>query len=248
MYLGHKVAVVIPCFNAEEHIAQVVDTLPRFVDFIVMVDDCSTDGSIEAAKSVGRDELSIVRHQHNMGVGAAISTGYERAILLGADVVVVVAADGQMDPSDMPALLEPVVSGRVNYAKGNRFLHPEVWRAMPPSRLFGNVVLSLLTKPVSGYWHIFDSQCGYTAIDSSTLGKIELDKLWKRYGYPNDLLARLHVLGASVVDVPVRPVYHDGHSKMNLLNVAMLFPPLLLRIWASRIRDEFSLRGRNEQA
>src|SRR5262249_7842112 len=137
-------------------------------------------------------DIHVVRHATNRGVGRAIATGYREALVAGLDVAVVMGGDGQMDPRDLPALLNPIAEGIADYVKGNRFLHPDVWREMPPARIAGNLVLSAATRITSGYRHVFDSQCGYTAIHRDALAKLDLDVLWARYGYPNDLLSRLH--------------------------------------------------------
>jgi glycosyltransferase involved in cell wall biosynthesis len=213
MYRDLSVAVVVPAFNEERAIAQAVASVPAFVDHVIVVDDASHDATTEVAAGTVRVDgrpCEIVRHDENRGVGAAIVSGYRRALALGLDVVVVMAGDGQMDPADLPALLDPIAGGRADYAKGNRFRHPDVWRAMPGTRLLGNIALSLATRLTSGYGHIFDSQCGYTAIHRRALECIDLDRVFARYGYPNDVLARLHAAGMRVIDVPVRPVYGPG--------------------------------------
>jgi glycosyltransferase involved in cell wall biosynthesis len=184
-----------------------------------------------------------VRHDANRGVGGAIITGYRRVLALGLDAAAVMAGDGQMDPADLPALLDPIADGNADYAKGNRFLHREIWREMPATRLVGNVLLSLATKAVSGYWHVFDSQCGYTAISRRALQALDLDEVFPRYGYPNDLLARLHAAGARVADVPVRPIY--GPSWKSGIKLRTVFHPIagvLARAWATRLVAESAAR------
>lgn len=213
MYRELTVAVVIPAFNEERAIAEAVASVPAFVDHVIVVDDASRDATAAVAARVGQSAgraYEIVRHVENRGVGAAIVSGYRRALALGLDVAVVMAGDGQMDPADLPALLDPVAEGRADYAKGNRFRHRDVWRVMPRTRLLGNIALSLATRLTAGYWHIFDSQCGYTAIHRRALAAIDLERVFARYGYPNDLLARLHAAGMRVADVPVRPIYSPG--------------------------------------
>jgi glycosyltransferase involved in cell wall biosynthesis len=210
MYRDLSVAVVMPAFNEERAIGQAVASVPGFVDHVVVVDDASHDTTAEAAARAGGRSIEIVRHGQNRGVGAAIVSGYRRVLAQGLDVAVVMAGDGQMDPADLPALLDPIADGRADYAKGNRFRHPEIWRAMPKARLIGNIALSLATRVTAGYGHIFDSQCGYTAIHRQAIGRIDLDRVFARYGYPNDLLARLHAASMRVVDVPVRPIYGPG--------------------------------------
>ena len=238
MYRQLSVAVVIPAFNEQAAIGRAVDAVPDFVDHIVVVDDASVDETFIRA-SARRSRSEIVRHDANRGVGAAIITGYRRVLERHIDVAVVMAGDGQMDPRDLPALLDPIADGEVDYAKGNRFLHPDVWRAMPTARIVGNLMLSAATKLASGYWHVFDSQCGYTAISRRALGSIELDRVFPRYGYPNDMLARLHAAKMRVADVPVRPVYGVGWKSGIKLSTA-IYPVayVLLRSWATRLADE----------
>jgi hypothetical protein len=144
-----------------------------------------------------------------------------------------------MDPRDLPTLLDPIADGQVEYCKGNRFRHPDVWRAMPTTRIVGNLLLSTATKVASGYWHVFDSQCGYTAITRGALESIELDRVFPRYGYPNDMLARLHAAGMRVGDVPVRPVYGDAWKSGISLSTA-IYPVafVLLKSWATRLVAE----------
>src|SRR5688572_12454202 len=156
MYRQLKVAVVIPAFNEERAIAAAVATAPGFVDQVIVVDDASADATGARAAEAGQlhgATVDVVRHPTNRGVSAAIVTGYRRAVAHGAGVVAVLAGDGQMDPDDLPALLEPIAAGVADYVKGNRFAHPDIWRAMPPARLVGNIVLSAATKVTSGYRH-----------------------------------------------------------------------------------------------
>jgi glycosyltransferase involved in cell wall biosynthesis len=218
MFRGRTIAVVIPAFNEADKIAQTIRSVPGFVDHILVVDDASTDGTAALVGRIGRRSagrgarrgLEILSHPSNRGVGAAIATGYRRALELGAQATAVMAGDAQMDPADLPRLLLPVVSGGADYAKGNRFAWPGCWREMPRHRLLGNVALSWLTRLSSGYFRMFDSQCGYTVASRQALLAIDPDQMFARYGYLNDLLGRLRAAGARLVDVPVRPVYGPG--------------------------------------
>ena len=240
MYRQLRVGVVIPAFNETRAIAKTVATIPDFVDAVIVVDDCSSDDTSDRARV--NPEVVVVRHAENRGVGAAIATGYRYALDASLDVAVVMGGDGQMDPRDMPALLDPIAAGHADYVKGNRFLHPDVWREMPPARIVGNVILSAATRVTSGYKHVFDSQCGYTAIHRDALARIDLGAVWTRYGYPNDLLARLHAASVRVADVAVRPIY--GENWKSGINFGTAFHPLpyvLLRSWGSRLMAE-SLR------
>lgn len=233
MYRGLRVAVVIPAFNEGGKIAHTVATVPALADDIIVVDDASND---ETALRASSPRATVITHAYNGGVGRAIATGYREALARGADVAVVMAGDGQMDPDDMPALLDPVADGTADYVKGNRFKHPEIWRAMPPSRIVGNALLSAATRVTSGYRHLFDSQCGYTAIARTALEQLDLAELWGRYGYPNDLLSRLAINRARVVDVCVRPIYGERwKSGINFGTVVHPIPWVLLRSWGLRL-------------
>jgi glycosyltransferase involved in cell wall biosynthesis len=249
MYRHLRVAVVIPAFNEERAITEAITTVPELVDTVIVVDDASTDATAARAEAAaaarGDERVIVVRHPHNRGVGAAIVTGYRRALALGCDVAAVMAGDGQMDPTDLPGVIAPIADDAADYVKGNRFLHPEVWRAMPPARIVGNLVLSAATRLTSGYRHVFDSQCGYTAISRRALEAVKLDGVFPRYGYPNDLLSRLHVAGMRVADVPVRPVYGPAwKSGINLGTVLHPIPWVLLRSWSTRIATEARVRWR----
>jgi glycosyltransferase involved in cell wall biosynthesis len=238
MYRQLCVAVVIPAFNEVKAIAAAVAAVPEFVDLTIVVDDASTDDTAACARDAGAQHrgFALVCHDVNRGVGAAIVSGYRHALELGADVVAVMAGDGQMDPADLPGLLEPVALGHADYAKGNRFLHRSVWTEMPPTRIVGNVVLSTVTRLTSGYHHVFDSQCGYTAIHRRALEALDLHNVFPRYGYPNDLLSRLNVVGMRVIDVPVRPIYgEDWKSGIRLGNALHTLPRVLLRSWSHRL-------------
>jgi glycosyltransferase involved in cell wall biosynthesis len=223
-------AVVIPAFNEELAIAAAIRSVPDFVDHIIVVDDASRDSTWRRAAAVPAGRLEILRHGANRGVGAAIVSGYRRALALGLDVTA---------PADLPCLLDPIADGRADYTKGNRFAHPDLWRTMPATRIAGNLALSLVTRMTSGYRQLFDSQCGYTAITRAALELVDLDRVFPRYGYPNDLLARLHVVGARVLDVPVRPVYGPRwKSGIKLRTVVYPIAYVLARSWLERVGAE----------
>ncbi len=242
MYKGLRVAVVVPAFNEEPKVARTITTIPDFIDHVLVVDDASRDRTFHVAAGQRRPGLEVLRHEENCGVGAAIATGYRRALHLSCDVTCVMAGDGQMDPADLPALLDPIVAGAADYVKGNRFVTGEVWRVMPLTRLCGNICLSMATRLTSGYWHLFDSQCGFTAATRHALSAIDLSRVFPRYGYPNDLLARLKVAGLRVVDAPVRPIYGPAwRSGISLKTVIypisfVLVRSLCWRVWASSTR------------
>jgi glycosyltransferase involved in cell wall biosynthesis len=210
-----RVCVVIPAYNVGVLVTRVLDGLPDFVDRAVVVDDASTDDTARRVSEYrGRfqGEITLITLPANGGVGAAISRGYRDALDRGEDVIVVMAGDNQMDPRDLPAIVDPVVEDACDYTKGNRLFMGGAWNMIPKVRYLGNSFLSLLTKVASGYWHLADSQSGYTAINAKTLGKIDLDDIYPRYGMPNDLLIKLNIVGARVKDVPVQPVYNVGEK------------------------------------
>jgi glycosyltransferase involved in cell wall biosynthesis len=246
MFRQLRVSVVVPAFNEARKITATIGSIPEYVDHIFVVDDASTDDTAELAANARVTPVHVVRHGRNVGVGGAIATGYKHALAAGADVAVVMAGDGQMDPADLPALLSPIADDAADYVKGNRFKHPEIWSAMPKTRIVGNVLLSAATRLTSGYTHVFDSQCGYTAIHRRALESIDLDVLWTRYGYPNDLLSRLYVAGARVVDVPVRPIYGEHwKSGINFGTALHPIPWVLLRSWGTRLAAQARRRARS---
>ena len=183
MLEGKRVAVVVPAFDEERLVGETIRGIPEFVDRILVVDDASRDGTIDAVEAVGDPRVDVLRHEHNAGVGAAIATGYRRALEEDIDVTCVMAADNQMDPSELHGLVEPVARGEVDYAKANRLVSGEAWKVIPRTRYLGNAVLSLLTKIASGYWHVADSQAGYTAVSLDALHRLDLDRLYSRYGF-----------------------------------------------------------------
>jgi len=226
-----KVAVVVPSYNEEIKITATLKEMPAFVNRIYVVDDASTDGSVASVQQAQAIDprIELVRHDANKGVGAAISTGYLRAMADDMDIAVVMAGDGQMDPADLPALLRPVLRGQADYVKGNRFFHPSGISEIPRHRFFGNVILSILTKIVAGYWHVSDTQCGYTAINRRALAAIDWKAIYPRYGCPNDMLTKLNVANMRVAEVPVKARYGaDWASKLRAHRVAL---PILALLW-----------------
>jgi glycosyltransferase involved in cell wall biosynthesis len=230
MLEGRRIAVVVPVHDEERFLGETLATMPGFVDRIVVVDDASRDQSVSIAQRSPR-HVELVRHSHNRGVGAAIVSGYRRALELGAEVVAVMAGDGQMHPDDLEPLLQPVVRGEVDYAKGQRFSHPSIRSTMPRERYYAGRVLSTLTARATGLASLADSQCGYTAISAVALQRIDLGATWKGYGYPNDLLAQLVRAGLRVRDVPVRPVYRGEKSGLRVYHVAIILGLVARAAW-----------------
>lgn len=226
---GSTIAVVIPAFRVREQVAGVIASMPGEVDHIIVVDDCCPDGSGDAAARTDEPRLTLVRHTENQGVGGATVSGYRKALELGADVIVKVDGDGQMDPAILLDIAAPVLDGRADYAKGNRFSDFRALRRMPTVRLLGNSVLSFLLKAASGYWTMLDPTNGYTAIHARVLEKLELDRLDRRYFFESDLLIRLGTARAVVVDVPMEARYADENSSLNIPKTLVEFPPKILR-------------------
>lgn len=212
---NRRIGVVVPAYNEEKLIGRVIETMPFYVDRILVIDDCSRDRTVEVVRSYVKsspDRVTLVQHDQNRGVGGAILTGYKAALKEEIDVTVVMAGDAQMDPNDLDRLIALVVKGEVDYSKGNRLFRGESWEMIPHYRYLGNSVLSLLTKIASGYWHVADSQCGYTAISKTALARLNLDRIYTRYGFPNDLLIDLNIHNFRVADISVRPVYNIGEK------------------------------------
>jgi glycosyltransferase involved in cell wall biosynthesis len=239
---GKKVAVVVPAYNEESLVASTVSNVPAFVDKIYVVDDGSTDATVERAE--GADErVEIVAHERNQGVGGAIISGYRRAAAEGYDVTCVMAADGQMDPDDLEMLVRAVARGECDYAKANRLFTGQAWQLIPRTRYLGNAVLSFLTKIASGYWHVADSQSGYTAVNLETLKLLDLDQIYRRYGFPNDLLVHLNVWNRRVRDYPSRPIYGVGErSGIRLRKVVPRISWLLLKGFFWRLGQKYVIR------
>jgi glycosyltransferase involved in cell wall biosynthesis len=244
-YKGKTLAAVIPAHNEETQIENVINTMPDFVDWIVIIDDASPDKTSQVVRAamVNNQKVVLIAHEVNQGVGGAIASGYKWARDQDIDMAVVMAGDGQMDPADLPALLDPVVSGGVNYSKGNRLIYPKARELVPGVRFFGNSVLSLLTKIASGYWHVADSQTGYTVVDKAVLKTINWDDMYKRYGQPNDLLVKLNVENFVVRDVPIKPVYNVGEkSGIKVSKVIFTISGILLAGFMYRMKEKYIVR------
>jgi len=240
---GKRVAVVVPAHDEEELIAPTLAGIPAFVDRVYVVDDASGDRTAERARASGDPRVEVVAHDRNRGVGAAIVTGYRRASADGADVACVMAGDNQMDPADLETLVVPVARGELDYAKANRLVTGEAWNLIPRTRYLGNAVLSFLTKIASGYWHVADSQSGYTAISRRMLDMLDLERIYTGYGFPNDLLVHLNVWNARVRDFPSRPVYGVGErSGIRYRKVVPRISWLLVKGFFWRLREKYVIR------
>ena len=289
------VAVVIPAYNEETQIEMVLDTIPDFVDRVVVVDDCSKDSTseivlsyikqqeaseliiestlnknfernrynradwllIEQSKEENKnllpsevlnklpikDRIILIRHKKNGGVGQAVSTGYKWCKDHEIDCIAKMDGDGQMDPSELEAICKPIVEDNIDYVKGNRLIHRSARLMIPKIRFLGNSILSILTKIASGYWHISDTQTAFTAISLDALKGIRLDKMYKSYGYPNDMLVKLNISMCTLREVPIKPIYDVGEqSKMNIFKVIPTVSWLLLKSFFKRLWVKYLFR------
>ena len=242
MYKNQVITVVVPAYNEEKVILSVIETMPSFVDQIIVVDDCSTDGTYALVQKVLGGRTVLISSGQNRGVGGAVVLGYKKALDSGSDIVVKMDGDAQMLPEYLDKLLDPLIEDGYAYTKGNRFLLPAFLTAMPRQRLLGNVILTFMTKLASGYWHIFDPQNGYTAIRAEYLRRLDLEKLHKGYFFENDMLYNLNLQNARVKDVAIPSKYGDEVSSLSILQVAVTFPFLLLRRFVSRITWKYVVR------
>jgi glycosyltransferase involved in cell wall biosynthesis len=222
MLEGARLAVVVPAHNEERLLRKTLSTMPGFVDDVIVVDDASTDGTFEVATSLGCERIRVHRQVVNRGVGRAIATGYRLALEADAEAIGVMAGDAQMHPDDLAALAFPVVRGEADYAKGDRFGHPDARRIIPVERWIAGRVLAALTRRAAGLDALSDSQCGYTVISARAARQIDLDAVFPRYGYPNDLLGKIARAGFEIRDVPVRPVYADEKSGVRPWHVPVI--------------------------
>jgi glycosyltransferase involved in cell wall biosynthesis len=240
---GKTVAVVVPAHNEEALIDATLQGIPSFVDRIFVIDDATTDATAESVRAFDDPRVELIVHARNQGVGAAIVTGYKRALAARADATAVMAGDNQMDPDELEALALPVVRGELDYAKANRLFTGSAWKLIPRSRYLGNAALSLLTKVASGYWHIADSQAGYTVISLRTLQLLDLDRIYSSYGFPNDMLVHLNVWNARVRDFPSRPIY--GVGERSGIKIRAVVPRISWLLWKGffwRMREKYVIR------
>jgi glycosyltransferase involved in cell wall biosynthesis len=292
----HLVAVVVPAYNEESQISMVIESMPDFVDRIVIVNDKSKDRTAEVVelyfdRPVNQTDLSIpstldkeiertiynpaeivvheenkkeldkfkhheianensdkervilINHLENGGVGAAIATGYKWCKDHDIDCTAVMAGDGQMDPNELESICRPVIDEGIDYVKGNRLIHRSAWLVIPKVRFFGNSILGILTKIASGYWHVSDTQTGYTAISLSALRAVRLYDIYKSYGMPNDMLVKLNIAFCTMREVEIKPVYNVGeNSKMKIFKVIPRVSWLLIKSFFKRLWIKYLFR------
>ncbi len=226
----YRIAAVVPAFRVEREIESVLCDLPPYLDPVIVVDDASPDRTAALVSALaGRDRrIVLVRHEHNQGVGGAMVSGFRKALELDAQIVVKIDGDGQMDLSRLPDLLSPLILGKADYSKGNRFRDFAALRQMPLIRRIGNMGLAFLTKAATGYWNLFDPTNGFLAIRAEALAQLPLDRIDKTYYFETSMLANLYLLGAVVQDVPMPARYRGEVSSLHIHRVLFEFPPKLL--------------------
>jgi dolichol-phosphate mannosyltransferase len=222
-----RIAVVIPCYRVIRHIISVIDGIGPEVERIYVVDDCCPDGSGDFVERECKDvRVKVLRNETNQGVGGAVMHGYSEAVKDGIDIIVKIDGDGQMDARMLPRLIRPILEGRADYTKGNRFYDLSRIGQMPPMRLFGNAVLSFMAKLSTGYWGMFDPANGYTAISTKVAAHLPMDKISRRYFFETDMLFRLNTLRAVVLDMPMHAFYGDEVSH---LKITKILPEFLVK-------------------
>jgi len=244
MYKGSRVGVVVPAYNAEQHIAAVLNNLPDFVDSIYVEDARRTYNTYRVASgSASRNEsLSVIKHEVNKGVGAAIVTGYKRCLEEDVDIAVVMAGDDQMSAAELPGLLAPLIEGMADYSKGNRMLNRKYLQGMTHWRRFGNWLLQWLTRIAAGNRNLMDPQNGYTAISRKTLKQMDIDAVYPWYGYCNDILVKLSVAGARIYEVAMPARYQGEISKIRYSRYIPRVSMLLLRDFLWRLKMKYVKR------
>ena len=236
-----KIAVVIPAYQVENKIVDVINSIPDFISSIIIIDDASPIPVCNVISHLTDPRIYLIRHEVNQGVGGAMITGYQKAIEMGADFVVKVDGDGQMDAKYIPLLVQPLIDNEADYCKGNRFVHAEELNSMPFLRKLGNITHSYLTKLASGYWTIFDPTNGYTAIRSSTFQELNQNHLSRGYFFETSLLIALRLQNAVVKDISIPAVYGDEVSSLSHLKTLITFPIYLVRGFFRRILFQYFL-------
>lgn len=236
------IAVVIPAYKVAHHLEEVIASIGTEVQHIIVVDDACPENSGQVASSIKDTRISVLFHDKNQGVGGATVTGYKKAIELGADIVVKIDGDGQMNPRDIPGLVAPLIANIADYSKGNRFSSVENLESMPIVRVLGNAGLSFMTKISSGYWTVTDPTNGFTAIRRELIEELRLAKLHRRFFFESDMLFRLNLLGAAVADVPMKAVYGKEKSNLSVTKTLFQFPWLHFVNHMKRIFYSYYLR------
>jgi dolichol-phosphate mannosyltransferase len=229
------IAVVIPAFKVVDHMKDVILSIPDSIHHIIVVDDKCPFASGKEAEKLSQNNVTVIYHEQNQGVGGAVITGYKKALELGCDIVIKMDGDGQMDSKYIDRLIEPLIKNEADYTKGNRFTNFTSLKSMPKIRLFGNSVLSFIVKMASGYWNIIDPTNGYTAIHKRFLEKVNLDKLSKRFYFESDMLINLNIINGVVKDIDIPAKYEGEGSSLSIQRAMIQFPPRLLKGFLKRI-------------
>ena len=233
---SQRIVAVVPAYRVEGQIQSVLQGLPSYLNRIIVVDDGSPDRTADRVRSAARRDrrILLLQHDQNQGVGAAMVSGFRRALELKAQIVVKVDGDGQMDTGHLPELLEPLIQGKADYTKGNRFRDFAALRQMPLIRRLGNMALGFLAKAATGYWNLFDPTNGFIAVRGATLAQLPLDQIDRSYYFEISMLANLYLLGAVVHDIPMPARYRDEISNLMVERVLVEFPPRLLATFVRR--------------
>ncbi len=240
MYKNQKIGVVVPAYNEELLIQDTLNGMPSFIDEIFVINDCSRDNTLQLIKEqkAKDDRITIIDHEVNKGLGQSLIDGYLESLKTDVEISVVMAGDNQMDPDDLPVILDKVIDHDFDYVKGNRLLHANI-AAMPGYRFVGNSILTILTKFATGYYSVMDPQSGYTAIKNNVLAKIPIEKMTKGYGYNADILCMLNIQGYRVADVEIKPVYGKEKSGIKLLPYIRKVSMLLTRLFFKRLIQRY---------
>ncbi len=247
MYKEYSLAIIVPAYNEELLIAQTLANMPPEADRIFVVNDGSQDSTGQIIEEFNDPRIHVIKNGYNNGVGASIVKGYKQAIKENLDIMVVMAGDGQMSKQYLPELLEPIISGDTDYSKGNRLLYPGHTKGMSRWRLFGNRILSLFTKVASGYWAISDPQNGFTAATRECLLNIDLDNVYPRYGYCNDMLCKMNAAGCKVTDVAIPAIYGKEKSKIRYHKYIFTVAPLLVKGFFWRILNKYFRKNKRSE-
>ena len=243
MYKNRRIGIVIPCYNEERFIRGVIEEMPSFADRIYTIDDGSRDNTADVVKSLSDPRVTLIRHGANKGLGAAITTGYKAALKDGVDIIVKLDGDGQMPADYIESLLIPLVEGKADYTKGDRLSNLSDRKGMPRMRLFGNLLLTWLSRIATGYWHLSDPQNGFTAISKKALEDIKPDTLYSFYGNANDVLVRLNINNFKIQDVPMPSRYGEEKSSIKYRTYIPKVSLLLLRRFVWRLWKKYIKRG-----
>lgn len=240
------ICVIIPCYKVKRQILDVIENIPSIVDKIIAIDDkCPDQSGKYILENCSDPRLEVIFHETNQGVGGALLTGYTKAIKLEDGIIIKLDGDGQMDPKFIPSLISPILAGKADYTKGNRFYFIRALKVMPKLRLIGNTALSFINKLVTGYWNIMDPTNGYTAISSKCLKHLPLQRIASNYFFESDMLFRLSTISAVVKDVPMLPKYDDEESSLSVINTLLTFPRRYTKCFFKRIMYNYYLRDFN---